>query len=78
MKREFIPASDIAVRWSDRQAELAAQGDERALAKELWPLDELNQAQRMICAGDSIVAIAEALGRPVQSVRIKLEQTGYV
>jgi hypothetical protein len=38
-----------------------------------WPIEELVRAQRMACAGANFDAIAEALGRPVNDVRRKLD-----
>jgi hypothetical protein len=38
-----------------------------------WPIEELVRAQRMACDGASFDVIAEALGRPVQDVRRKLD-----
>ncbi len=38
-----------------------------------WPIEELVRAQRMACDGASFEAIAEALGRPVQDVRRRLD-----
>ncbi len=38
-----------------------------------WPLEELVRAQRMACEGHGFEAIAQALGRPVNDVRRKLD-----
>jgi hypothetical protein len=38
-----------------------------------WPIGELVRAQRMACDGHSFDAIAEALGRPANDVRRKLD-----
>jgi hypothetical protein len=38
-----------------------------------WPIEELVRAQRMACDGHGFEAIAQALGRPVQEVRRKLD-----
>jgi hypothetical protein len=38
-----------------------------------WPIEELVRAQRMACEGLDFDAIAQALGRPVNDVRQKLD-----
>jgi hypothetical protein len=38
-----------------------------------WPIEELVRAQRMACEGHSFDAIAQALGRPVNDVRRRLD-----
>lgn len=38
-----------------------------------WALDELVRAQRMACEGASHQDIAQALGRPLEEVRRKLD-----
>jgi DNA-binding NarL/FixJ family response regulator len=76
--RPYIDGNEAPRRWSDVRADRLAEGDERALALEPWPLEELNLAQRLSCEGHSVNAIAEQLGRTPRSVRIKLEGTGYV
>jgi hypothetical protein len=38
-----------------------------------WPIEELVRAQRMACEGHGFDAIAQALGRPVNDVRRKLD-----
>jgi hypothetical protein len=40
---------------------------------EPWPLEELVRAQRMACDGLSFDDIAQALGRPREEVRLKLD-----
>jgi hypothetical protein len=38
-----------------------------------WPLEELVRAQRMACEGHSFESIANALGRPGEEVRRRLD-----
>jgi hypothetical protein len=38
-----------------------------------WPIEELVRAQRMACAGASVDAIAQALGRAANDVRCRLD-----
>jgi hypothetical protein len=38
-----------------------------------WPLEELVRAQRMACDGANLDTIAQALGRPANDVRRKLD-----
>jgi hypothetical protein len=38
-----------------------------------WPIEELVRAQRMACAGESLDAIAQALGRSNEDVRRRLD-----
>ena len=45
----------------------------RRMARLPWPLEELVRAQQMACEGHGFDAIAQALGRPVNDVRRKLD-----
>lgn len=75
--RAFIDGGEAPRRFSEVKAQRLREGDETAIRAEPWPFEQLVEAQQMACAGFSVEAIAEALGRPPRSVRIKLEATGY-
>ena len=45
----------------------------RRIFRSPWPIEELVRAQRMACEGHGFDAIAEALGRPVNDVRRRLD-----
>jgi hypothetical protein len=47
--------------------------DSRRTSHSPWPIAELVRAQRMACDGASFDAIAQALGRPLQDIRRKLD-----
>ena len=45
----------------------------RPMSQSPWPIEELVRAQRMACEGVSFDAIAQALGRPENDVRRRLD-----
>jgi hypothetical protein len=45
----------------------------RRISHSTWPIEELVRAQRMACEGLSFDAIAQALGRPENDVRRRLD-----
>ncbi len=45
----------------------------RRIFRSPWPIEELVRAQRMACEGLSFDDIAQALGRPANDVRLRLD-----